>query len=127
MKSRKIQLKVKVKSLSEEARIIRKEERKFKKIDPQLFNELSEHRRGLLRYEARCSQLAYAYLRGREYNKVERKCKFPPDWKRVYALVEKFGRAWDGEERFSQFKQDRTQELTKFEKWKNAALSVVSS
>lgn len=80
-----IKLKVKSKSLSEEARIIRKEERKqlgysrycrttnehdyrpsFKE-----FLELQQHRTGVVREEARVTHLARAYLKGRSYVSTE--------------------------------------------------------
>jgi len=124
MKNQKIQLKVKVKSLAEEARIIRKEERKAKGRDSQLLSSLQCHRRISLREESRSAQLAYAFLRGLQYEQVERKCKTPPNWYRVKQLVEKFGRCWNTEENYSRMKDDKKEELVRFEKWKNAAFLV---
>lgn len=108
MKTRIKMLKVKIKSLAEEARIIRQEEERAKgrrkcpsgvhpdhKVflgrDDELRMELRGHRVGIVRSEQRHSLLAYAFLRGRPLAKVEAKCEAPPDWSRVAKLVEKFG------------------------------------
>lgn len=127
-RDRRIELKVKVKSLAEEARVIRREEGKAKGLaqrierkvkasgvemppaDPaavaawetawetrchhrQAFHRLQEHRRGKLRVEARCAQLAYGYIRGRKYSQLEgtRRANNPPDGKRVVEIVWSFG------------------------------------
>lgn len=79
-----IELKVKFKTLSEESRIIKKEENKQKKIFRKIglgydhyndhFNEfenLYSHRISVVRKEARATHLARAYLKGLPYNKVE--------------------------------------------------------
>ncbi len=94
MKDRRVELKVKIKSLAEEARIIRKEERKAKlRGDWQLFHRLQEHRRTVVRSEARCSQLAYRTiaLRG-----AYPKCESPTtksliDFDKVGRLCAAFG------------------------------------
>jgi len=79
------QLKVNVKSLAAEAAIIRKEEKKLRKqikanvvkdsatVDRlrRIRNSLNDHRRCLLRHEARTANLAYAFLRGKAYRDVE--------------------------------------------------------
>lgn len=80
-----VHLKIKIKSLADEARIIRAEEHKLKiggfgpdenrhpKDVSRLaeYNETREHRVNGLRKEARASLLAYAYLRGKPYRSVE--------------------------------------------------------
>lgn len=110
-----VALKVKVKSLAAEARIIRLEEHRAKgrrvatdakgsdKGDSRpLFGfkgrhdakreSLHRHRVRDVRSEARAALLAYAFIRGREYATVERPAADnPPDLKRVRQLVEKFG------------------------------------
>lgn len=70
-----LHLKVKIKSLAAEAKIIRSEERKQKhyiKAAPEYAHEhrpirdsLQHHRTGIVRYEQRHSYLAYAFLRGK--------------------------------------------------------------
>lgn len=66
MRDRRIALKVKLKSLAEEARIIRREEQKAKsRGDYRLFFELQDHRRRVLRDEARHAHLAYTLVRYR--------------------------------------------------------------
>jgi hypothetical protein len=83
-------LKVKIKSLADEARIIRLEEKRAGK-DNDLRTLLHEHRVRDVRKEQQSALLAYAYLRHTPYAAVEAKCDTPPDWERVRKLVEKFG------------------------------------
>lgn len=88
-------LKVKIKSLAAEAKIIRHEEEKRKgpyvltprtntqqqaqryRRQPLDYNdiyfELRGHRTWIVRNEARATQLAYAYIRGRRYRQIEAK------------------------------------------------------
>lgn len=86
-----IKLKIKAKSLAEEARIIRKEEHKLKELP---FSKRSEvlkyqfggeythcflddikfHRRWHVRNEARATQLAIAYIKGKAYSSIEKVC-----------------------------------------------------
>ena len=82
-------LKVKVKSLAEEARIIRREERRAR--DPDLKLELATHRRNTVRREARHSLLALGYLRGRAYRAMERTCHQGPGWEEVERMVRRYG------------------------------------
>lgn len=66
-----IELKVKSKHLTEEAKIIRFEERKQKARNKALFWKLRDHRTWDVRNENRATFLARAYLAGRAYNTVE--------------------------------------------------------
>ncbi len=110
-------LKVKIKSLAAEARIIRLEEKRASKRryikpsvsisrvwtyhgDNDLRESLHRHRIDVVRVEARHSLLAYAFLRGVPYAAVERRPKIgcqkfsqwvPPNWAKVEAMVIKFG------------------------------------
>lgn len=61
-------LRVNIKSLAAEARIIRQEARRAGNFYSW---QLTNHRRGKLREEARYTHLALAYLRGRTYAEVE--------------------------------------------------------
>ena len=88
-----IKLKIKSKSLAEEARIIRKEERKLTGEDR---DELVMHRRGTVRQHARATYLAIAFLRHRAYKTVEHKCNSTAyrDYyviPKVEAMVKKYG------------------------------------
>jgi hypothetical protein len=95
-------LKVKIKSLAAEARIIRHAEevwrhREHDKGRPTFFG-LRSHRIWDVRNEARAAQLAYAYLRGRPYAVVEPTGKDnggrqsnPIDWQRVTKIAAKYG------------------------------------
>lgn len=100
------QLKVKVMSLAAEAKIIRKEENKAKanvrwcKANgkeaeraqaARKRDSLAGHRRDVVRYEARHSLLAYGFLRGTPYLRIEAKYHVPPNWTKVQEIAERFG------------------------------------
>lgn len=82
----RIFLKVKAKSLAEEARIIRKEERRAKGLR----DHLRDHRTGVVRSEARATLLAYGFLRGRTLEQVETRAKTKPDWDKVWSMVRRY-------------------------------------
>lgn len=85
---RREQLRVKVKSLAAEARIIRKEELRTTGV---LQHELWHHRISVVRSEARCTHLAYGFIRGRTLEQMEAKSDTPPDWERVRKMLKKYG------------------------------------
>ena len=80
-------LKVKVKSLAAESRIIRREE---SRSSGQLRNDLHSHRVHVLRPEARATLLAYGYARGRSYASMEGLSSRVPDWGRVERMIKKY-------------------------------------
>jgi hypothetical protein len=94
-------LRVKVKSLAAEAQMIRREERRaLRSGDMDLYVSLRSHRvrewrdgvRSDVRREQRAALLAYAFIRGMAYARVEQPAPDnPPDLKRVGQLVEKYG------------------------------------
>ena len=110
-----IYLRVKINSLTEEAKIIRREEhrRRYQKVkgpDGKIYKRrvvtgdtifwgLRTHRTEELRLEARATYLAYAFLRGTPYAQVEEnphwkratRSKHPPSWPRIAELVVKYG------------------------------------
>lgn len=106
---RRIHLKVKIKSLAAEARIIRKEERKLQDRAKRInhphgnpdraekmhwrINSLALHRTGGVRWEARHTLLAYAIFRNKPYNKIEQKVAEGnrPDFKKVTEMAIRFG------------------------------------
>jgi hypothetical protein len=94
MNRRNAFLKVKVKSLAAEAKIIRFEEHKTK---GDLRNMLHEHRVGPVRLEARATHIAYGYLRGLNYCQIEpNPCPLQPAqdkalWDKVRAMTKKYG------------------------------------
>src|SRR5229473_1114707 len=83
----KTHLKIKLISLAEEIRIIKREKRRW---NNPLWVSLDDHQH-LLSRECRSAALAYGYLRGREYWKLEAKCFFPPNWEQVEYHVRRFG------------------------------------
>lgn len=89
MRDERICLKIKIKSLAAEAKIIRLEE---KRIGINSIREsLYRHRIDVVRHEARHTQLAYCFLRGLNYKKIEPNAKSVPDWAKVRKMVEKYG------------------------------------
>jgi len=122
MKDRTIQLKVKIKYLAEEARIIRKEELKAKSFrDRRLYNSLYRHRIDLVRHEARHNQLAYGFLRGRDYAEMEAKTDTPVDFSKIEKLVERFGVVRQRGEGLSAFNARREEQRKGFVAWKAIA------
>lgn len=97
-----VYLKVKIKSLAAEAKIIRAEERKSSKsLDhaktPEARDKanarycgLRGHRTGIVREEARYSLIAYGYLRSVPYAAIET-TERTPDWERVMKIAQRFG------------------------------------
>lgn len=81
-------LRIKIKSLAEEAKLIRREERR---TFGQLRNELHLHRTGIVRYEARHTHIAYGLLRGRSIDQIEPRAKEPPNMGKVEAMLKKYG------------------------------------
>lgn len=99
------ELRVKIKSLAEEARIIRREERGCGKSRarcrlPEAAAKLDlarcslrEHRVGVVRRESRYSLLAYAFLRGRPFRAVEAESFVHCiDRGKLLDMAERFGR-----------------------------------
>lgn len=94
---RRIHLKIKIKSLAAEAKIIRHEARRLDKVikDRQVAGGVKQvlngHRKWPVGHEARHSLLAYALIRDKPYEIVEQKCYEAPSWKKVSELAKRFG------------------------------------
>jgi hypothetical protein len=113
-------LKIKIKSLAAEARIIRAEEQKLKRrikrskklrrilrkggtlkgkpLTPERAEELGfevhmlkVHRKSDVREEARHSLLAYGYMREIPYKQIEQRCEDPPNESKISQMVARFG------------------------------------
>lgn len=97
-------LKIKLKSLMEEVKIIRHEEDKLKPAirkgsegAAKMVNEMAHHRRWDLRRESRATLLAYGFIRGRSYDQIEPNAGYePPGYVkqrvvRVAKMVHKYG------------------------------------
>jgi hypothetical protein len=82
-------LKIKIKSLAAEARIIRREELRFPGQHTTRTG-LYLHRINAVRTEARAALLAYGFLRGRSYAALEAKCHIAPDQERTLRLINKY-------------------------------------
>ena len=92
---RREMLRVKVKSLAAEARIIRHEERR---TSGAIQSELRWHRTHDLRREARRSFVAYGLIRGKSTDRLEGRLKpgnelSDVDWKAIGVMLKKYGPA----------------------------------
>ena len=87
---RREMLRVKAKSLADEARIIRREERRAM---GRLREELHLHRVNQLRWAARATFLAYGIVKGRSVDVIEvpGSDRSSELWKKVRTMVEKYG------------------------------------
>jgi hypothetical protein len=85
-------LKVKLKTLAEEARIIRQEKSKaIKDRDYDLANHLHIHRIETVRRECRATLLAYQCLRGIPYTACERENSTRPDTDAFERMCKRYG------------------------------------
>jgi len=82
-------LKVKIKSLATEAKIIREETKRARRWS--IKRGLYHHRIGIVRNEARHTLIAYGFLRDKDYRTMEPNAKEAPDWTKVRKMVEKYG------------------------------------
>lgn len=115
MRDHRVYLKVKIKSLAAEAKIIRIEERKNKKARA----GLAEHRKGTVRTAARHTLLAYGFIRGRKYSAIEAKCQRPPNWDNIWRMVDKYGVQWYNDEFVSNdYKKRKAEQKVRFDDWK---------
>lgn len=125
-RDRRVFLKIKLKSLADEARIIRAEERKSRpdhRISSinSILDELRCHRIAVVRREARATNLAYAFIRGRKYKAVESKFHQgnTPDWSKVEAMVRKYGRSFDPDLSFSANETNFNSMMKRLSTWKD--------
>lgn len=99
-----IQLRIKILSLAEEARHIRRWEKRLWKAarhHPQAgetAQSLYRHRMDEVGSEARNTLLAFGYLRGRAYKSMEPRRYSNPSWASIKAMVEKYGPAFDAQD-----------------------------
>lgn len=126
--SRITHLKIKIKNLADESRVIRLEEKKALKngrtclkksreLDEKAFSEtatpfsdyatthydsyksLNDHRRGIVRDVSRENLLTYGFLRGRSYARMENSTKSIPDFKCILKHAKNFSVTWGDEEK----------------------------
>lgn len=81
-------LRVKIKSLAEEARIIRREERR---THGTLRDRLYLHRIGVVREAARSTHIAYGLIRGRTLEQMEPKSNSEPNWPDIKRMLKLYG------------------------------------
>lgn len=86
-----IELKIKLKHLAEEARIIRREaDAQYAAGNYQKGNDLTNHRKGAVRRAARNTLIAYQTIRGIPYESYEGNAKTEPNWKEIERMVKKY-------------------------------------
>lgn len=120
-----IPLKIKLLNLGAEGRIIKGEERKIIKHMNNCprdergmvwfyehnarYWEIKNHRKDTVSSEARDTLLAYGFLRGLTYKKIENKRYSDPNWGNIERMILKYGK--DGQQKLKQ----------RFEQWKQEA------
>ena len=113
----KTKLKIKISTFAAEAKIIRREERKWMGDHP-MRSSLHEHRVVGLRRSCRTSSLAYGFLRERLYSTMEAFAYTSPDWNGIEKEVVRFGCPWYGTEqevkqRFSEWLSEAKEHFDK--------------
>lgn len=88
MENRQLHLKIKIQSLVDESRNIRRE---ANKISGDEKHSLNLHRKMVVRPHTRLNLLAYGTLIHRAYSQMERKCAEKPDFKRIGKIAISFG------------------------------------
>ena len=88
MEERTVHLKIKVQSLVDEAKNIRKEANKTSGMAKW---GLNHHRTSVVRPNTRANLLAYGILRGTPYSAMEKKCREAPDFAWVSKIAKRFG------------------------------------
>ena len=88
MNVRLVHLKIKIKSLADESRLIKHE---TKKMHGPAMRSLHEHRVNVVRPATRTNHLAYGLLRGVRYEDMERSCRERPNFKEVSKTALRFG------------------------------------
>ncbi len=100
-------LRVKIKSLAAETRIIRHEERKAKSArNVDLLNGLVEHRKHTVRKATRSTLLAYGFLRNRQRRVIEATSRTEPDWDAIEKMISRYGYG------------DRRELMQRFSEWR---------
>ena len=92
-----IELKIKLKSLAEEQRIIRKEELKHKGKWSFKAERLIAHRKFHIRPIIRATHVVYGLIKGKEYHEIEQVSYSQPDWKSIKTMAKKYGSKEDYE------------------------------
>ncbi len=89
---RREMLRVKLKSLAAEARIIRLEEKRAWAY-PQYRQELHRHRVDAVRRAARDTHVAYGLIKGKTLDQIEGGSASAPNWDAVEKMIKKYGPA----------------------------------
>lgn len=120
---RRAMLKVKIKSLAAESKIIRSECKKHRNARfGVIADELYTHRTWNVRRESRATNLAYAFIRGKDYKTVEASFRVghAPDWNKVEQMVIKYGKVYDPDCTSTETEANFQKMMKRFVKWKSA-------
>ncbi len=90
---------------------------RFKGTRPPLYNRLRSHRIFDIRPEIRATQIAYAFLRGQEYEAVERNHLTQPNWNKVFDLIERYGVIMTPDISAREYDRLQDVQLAKLEEW----------
>jgi hypothetical protein len=114
----RVMLKVKIRSLQDEAQLIRRKEQGHPR-GHQVRGMLMHHRKTVVRTEARSAQLALCFLRGRAYIQAEQFTHpgCDPDWYAIKRMVARFGHYARADKSPDQNRIDRAKFLSRFEEW----------
>lgn len=91
--------------------------KRFKGHRPRIYDRLRFHRIFESRPEIRATQIAYAFLRGQEYDAVESNHLTQPNWNRVFNLVKKYGVMHTDDISLLQYSYLRDVQFKELEKW----------
>lgn len=114
-----IQLRIKILSLADETRHIRRWEGRLKRAArhhpaaKETFWSLREHRRGVVSEEARHTLLAFGFLRGLAYKAMEPLRYSDPEWPAIFTMAQRYGNLKTSE--------DSNALVAAFNAWKAAA------
>jgi len=118
-RDRRLFLKVKIKSLAEEARIIKHAEKKHTWV----CEELRIHRICVVRLEARATHLAYGFIRGKTRQQIEAKHHPLGAYgnktlqSKVKAMVDKYGKVFDPDIEWKQNDLNHKALMERLETW----------
>ena len=121
---KRIFLKVKIKSLVAETRIIQSMEARHSFWASQM----EVHRHGVIRDEMRATLIAYGFVRGRAYEEIEPNALTQPDWDRVAKMVSRYGISYDpNTESYSEFTAKRGEQVNRYEAFVAGAQAAIDS
>lgn len=118
---KRIELVVKAGSLAYEARLIKRKAKAHKRLR----REMQEHRIQVVRVEARATQLAIAFLRGRDFPEMNSRTQ--PNWYAVNKMVMRYGIYDRREDEEMTVEQAVEQQKLRYEQWRRPAQDAIAA